>query len=137
TRFQQMKLSVAEKTVQRVPQTVIYAEDYATGALDVRNTIVQRMRQLNRLEFEQLLRPAFRQDEWKLIAVGAVIGGLVGELQVLLMLHGSRHPPSARAGGLGFSRALGGPAEHSAGGGCTRPGHPRADRRAAVQATAF
>jgi uncharacterized membrane protein YheB (UPF0754 family) len=87
TRFQQMKLSVAEKTVQRVPQTVVYAEDYATGALDVRNTIVQRMRQLNRLEFEQLLRPAFRQDEWKLIAVGAVIGGLVGEMQVLLMLH--------------------------------------------------
>jgi uncharacterized membrane protein YheB (UPF0754 family) len=87
TRFQQMKASVAEKTVQRVPQTVRHAEDYATGALDVRNTVVERMRQLNRLEFEQLLRPAFRQDEWKLIAVGAVIGGIVGEMQVLLMLH--------------------------------------------------
>ncbi|MGH3433441.1 MAG: DUF445 domain-containing protein [Thermocrispum sp.] len=87
TRFQHMKVSVAQKTVQRVPQTVVHAEDYATGALDVRNTIVERMRQLSRLEFEQLLRPAFRQDEWKLIAVGAVIGGLVGELQVLLMLH--------------------------------------------------
>jgi hypothetical protein len=36
------------------------------------------------VEFERLLRPAFRQDEWKLIAV---IGGLVGELQVLLLLH--------------------------------------------------
>jgi hypothetical protein len=39
------------------------------------------------LEFEGLLRPAFRQDEWKLIAVGAIIGGLVGELQVLVLLH--------------------------------------------------
>jgi hypothetical protein len=45
------------------------------------------MRRLNALEFEQLLHPAFRQDEWKLIAVGAVIGGLVGELQALLLLH--------------------------------------------------
>jgi uncharacterized membrane protein YheB (UPF0754 family) len=53
----------------------------------VRNTIVERMRQLTPLEFEQLLRPAFRQDEWKLIAVGAIIGGLVGELQVLALLH--------------------------------------------------
>lgn len=86
-KFQELKAVVAQRTVERVPQTVVYAEDYATGALDVRNTIVERMRRLNRLEFENLLRPAFRQDEWKLIAVGAVIGGLVGELQVLLMVH--------------------------------------------------
>lgn len=87
SRFQEMKATVAQKAMARVPDTVHHAEDYAVGALDVRNTIVERMRRLNRFEFEQLLRPAFRQDEWKLIAVGAIIGGLVGELQVLLMLH--------------------------------------------------
>ncbi|MPY79475.1 MAG: DUF445 domain-containing protein [Actinophytocola sp.] len=86
-RFQEMKATVARKAMERVPDTVHHAEDYAVGALDVRNTIVERMRRLNRFDFEQLLRPAFRQDEWKLIAVGAIIGGLVGELQVLLMLH--------------------------------------------------
>lgn len=86
-RFQQMKSMVVQKAVEQVPRTVHHAEDYAVGALDVRNTIVQRMRELNRVQFERLLRPAFRQDEWKLIAVGAIIGGLVGELQVLLMLH--------------------------------------------------
>ncbi len=58
----------------------------ATGALDGRNTIVTKMRQLTPLEFEGIPRPAFKQDEWKLIAVGAVIGGLVGELPVLLLL---------------------------------------------------
>ena len=42
---------------------------------------------LTPIEYEGLLRPAFRQDEWKLIAVGGIIGFLVGELQVLLMLH--------------------------------------------------
>ncbi|HEY2062421.1 MAG TPA: hypothetical protein VGH57_28890 [Amycolatopsis sp.] len=45
------------------------------------------MRRLNALEFEQLLRPAFRQDERKLISVGVVIGGLAGELQALLLPH--------------------------------------------------
>ncbi|WP_394359988.1 DUF445 domain-containing protein [Amycolatopsis sp. SB7-3] len=86
-RFQEMKQTAAAKAATRIPETIRHAESYAVNALDVRNTIVDRMRRLNPLEFEQLLRPAFRQDEWKLIAVGAVIGGLVGELQVLLLLH--------------------------------------------------
>ncbi|WET79067.1 DUF445 family protein [Amycolatopsis sp. QT-25] len=86
-RFQEMKQTAAAKAAARIPETIRHAESYAVDALDVRNTIVDRMRRLNPLEFEQLLRPAFRQDEWKLIAVGAVIGGLVGELQVLLLLH--------------------------------------------------
>ncbi|GAB2957761.1 DUF445 family protein [Amycolatopsis acidiphila] len=86
-RFQEMKQSAAAKAADRVPDTIRYAEDYAVNALDVRNTISERMRRLSPVEFEGLLRPAFRQDEWKLIAVGAVIGGLVGELQVLLLLH--------------------------------------------------
>ena len=85
-RFQEMKQTAAAKAAERVPETIRYAEDYAVNALDVRNTIVDRMKRLSALEFEQLLRPAFRQDEWKLIAVGAVIGGLVGELQVLALL---------------------------------------------------
>ncbi|GAA3556475.1 DUF445 family protein [Amycolatopsis ultiminotia] len=86
-RFQEMKQAAAAKAAERVPETIRHAEHYAVNALDVRNTIVDRMRRLTPLEFEQLLRPAFRQDEWKLIAVGAVIGGLVGELQALLLLH--------------------------------------------------
>jgi uncharacterized membrane protein YheB (UPF0754 family) len=85
-KFQEMKQTAAAKAAERVPETIRYAENYAINALDVRNTIVDRMRRLTALEFEQLLRPAFRQDEWKLIAVGAVIGGLVGELQVLALL---------------------------------------------------
>ncbi|WP_406642847.1 DUF445 domain-containing protein [Amycolatopsis sp. WGS_07] len=85
-RFQEMKQVAAAKAAERVPDTIRHAETYAVNALDVRNTIVDRMRRLSPLEFEQLLRPAFRQDEWKLIAVGAVIGGLVGELQALLLL---------------------------------------------------
>jgi len=45
------------------------------------------MKELSPHEFERLLRPAFEQDEWILIATGAVLGFLVGEGQVLLLEH--------------------------------------------------
>jgi hypothetical protein len=63
-----------------------HVERYAADALDI-NTLTGKMRELIPNEFEALLRPAFQQDEWILIAVGAALGFLVGELQVLLMLH--------------------------------------------------
>ncbi|QHS10322.1 hypothetical protein GT972_09365 [Sinimarinibacterium sp. NLF-5-8] len=44
------------------------------------------MKALSEDEFEGLLRPAFKQDEWILITVGAVLGALVGEMQVQIML---------------------------------------------------
>ncbi|HEY2062423.1 DUF445 domain-containing protein [Amycolatopsis sp. NBC_01480] len=85
--YQEMKKAAAAKAIEYLPETVKYVEGYATDALDIRNTVVTKMRQLTPIEFEGILRPAFKQDEWKLIAVGAIIGGLVGELQVLLLLH--------------------------------------------------
>ena len=33
-----------------------------------------------------MLRPAFKEDEWALIVVGAVLGFMVGEMQILFML---------------------------------------------------
>jgi hypothetical protein len=49
--------------------------------MDIENTL------LSAEEFEGLLRPAFEQDEWILITVGAVLGFLVGELQIFLLEH--------------------------------------------------
>jgi uncharacterized membrane protein YheB (UPF0754 family) len=86
-RYREMKAAAARKAMERVPDTVRYIENYATRALDVQNTIVTGVYELTPTEYEGLLRPAFKQDEWKLIAVGATIGFLVGELQVLLVLH--------------------------------------------------
>ncbi|UJW34703.1 DUF445 domain-containing protein [Saccharothrix sp. AJ9571] len=86
-RLAEMKQAAAERAVRRLPETVRYAEGYLTRAMDVAHMVEERMLNLTPQEYENLLRPAFRQDEWKLIAVGGVIGFLVGELQVLLMLH--------------------------------------------------
>jgi uncharacterized membrane protein YheB (UPF0754 family) len=85
TGYQQLKELIADRVVQRLPATIARLETYADEALDIRNTIVLKMREMSEDDFEQLLRPAFKQDEWKLIAVGAVLGFLVGELQVVLV----------------------------------------------------
>ncbi len=85
-RLREMEHAAAAKALEQLPATARYAEGYLTEAMDVAKMIEQRMLALTPLEFEGLLRPAFRQDEWKLIAVGGAIGFLVGELQVLLML---------------------------------------------------
>jgi uncharacterized membrane protein YheB (UPF0754 family) len=86
-RFTALKKAAADRAVRYLPTTMLTAERYATEALDIRDTITTKMRRLTRTEYEELLRPAFRQDEWKLIAVGAAIGAMIGELQVLLFLH--------------------------------------------------
>ncbi len=86
-RYRQVKEDIAARLIARLPQALRRVERYADGAMDIRNTLVGRMERMTAEQFEGVLRPVFQQDEWKLIAVGAVIGFLVGELQVLLMLH--------------------------------------------------
>ncbi|WP_253864016.1 DUF445 domain-containing protein [Prauserella halophila] len=86
-RIEEMKRSAADKAIARVPETVQHAEGYLTEAMAVAHLVEDRMHKLTPVEYEGLLRPAFRQDEWKLVVVGGLIGGIVGELQVILMLH--------------------------------------------------
>jgi uncharacterized membrane protein YheB (UPF0754 family) len=86
-KFQAMKKMIADKLMERLPETLAHAEKYAADAMDLENTLRAKMQELNEDEFEQLIRPAFQQDEWILIEVGAALGFLVGELQVFVMLH--------------------------------------------------
>ena len=81
-----MKATVAERIVERLPETMKHMEAYAEDAMDVRNTLITRMRQLTPVAFEGMLRPAFKEEEWILILVGAVLGFMVGEMQITFML---------------------------------------------------
>ena len=85
--YHEMKKMVAKKLLERLPDTLMHVERYAGEAMDIRNTLVTKMQQLTPTEFEGLLRPAFQQDEWILIMVGAVLGFMVGEFQVFMMTH--------------------------------------------------
>jgi uncharacterized membrane protein YheB (UPF0754 family) len=85
-RYRQLKEDIAERALAAAPHTMQSAMAYAKEALGIEQTVVEAMRALTPLEFESVLRPAFRQDEWKLILVGGILGAIVGELQVLLLL---------------------------------------------------
>lgn len=58
---------------------------YLDQALDIENTIATRVGNLPPEEFYQLLYPVIEEDEWKLIAVGAVLGLCAGLLQLLVL----------------------------------------------------
>ena len=85
-KYQSLKEQVAVRILAQLPETMKYIESYAEDAMDIRNTLVSRMQDLTPEEFEGMLRPAFKEDEWSLIIVGAVLGFLVGEMQIHLML---------------------------------------------------
>ncbi|MEO8889261.1 MAG: DUF445 domain-containing protein [Jatrophihabitantaceae bacterium] len=86
-RYQRIKNTISEKVIDRLPETMTYVEDYARESIDVRNLLIEKMQQLDELQFEALIRPAFEQDEWILITVGALLGFFMGEAQALVLEH--------------------------------------------------
>jgi uncharacterized membrane protein YheB (UPF0754 family) len=68
-----------------VPETMQEAKDYTAKTLDIENLIVEKMNKLSPDQYESILRPVFKDDEMLMVTLGAVLGFLVGELQVVLV----------------------------------------------------
>ncbi len=84
-RYRELKDTVVNLILERLPETLHEAGDYAASAIDLENTIIEKMNQLTPEEYESILRPVFKDDEPLMITVGAVLGGFVGELQVQMI----------------------------------------------------
>lgn len=84
--YRRIKQDVSARLMTQLPYAMLAIEGYAEKEMDIRQTLVEKLKLMTPEEFEGVLRPVFQQDEWKLIMVGAVLGFLVGELQVHLML---------------------------------------------------
>lgn len=56
---------------------------FAGQSVDLAGELERRMAALDRASYEGVLRPAFQQDEWKLIVAGAVLGAGAGVLQLV------------------------------------------------------
>ncbi|WP_182379488.1 DUF445 domain-containing protein [Nocardioides sp. WS12] len=85
-RYDQMKATVVRRVLTLLPE-MPEVEDYAARVLDVENVLAEKMAQLTTEQFEGIMRPIFKDDEWLMISVGALLGFLVGELQVELVTH--------------------------------------------------
>jgi len=61
-----------------------------TGNTDmIRTQILDNLRDLAPGEFNEVLRPTFKKDEWKLWLAGGVIGTVIGALQFIYLFGGS------------------------------------------------
>lgn len=84
-KFLQMKEDIAQKVLEKIPTVIDASYEYTQEALGMEQTIREEMAKLPPAEFEGVLHPAFEEDEIQLIALGGVLGALVGILQVFTM----------------------------------------------------
>lgn len=85
-----MKRQITDTIIEKMPETSTYIEDYMATRLDLENVMVEKMMVLDSQSFENLLRPAFKDDEWIIVVLGAALGFICGEIQsqlILLLAH--------------------------------------------------
>ncbi|CAB9519987.1 expressed unknown protein [Seminavis robusta] len=80
--FAAMKEAIAQKVMDELPNIIDQCYEYATEALGIEAELRTKMMALSCAEFEGVLHPAFEEDEILLIIVGAVLGAIVGVLQI-------------------------------------------------------
>jgi uncharacterized membrane protein YheB (UPF0754 family) len=85
--YRDLKYTIVERARARLPDVADDLAQYAHETMDTEATVRDAMMRMDDAQYEGLLRPIFKDDEWMIIAVGAVLGFLVGELQVLLLTH--------------------------------------------------
>lgn len=83
--FFKMQELASKRIYENSEKYLLYMHEYADGALNIGEDLKTKMQALSPEEFEGVLRPAYQQDEWKLIVIGAVLGGIAGVLQVVYL----------------------------------------------------
>ena len=83
--WNELKSSVIQRLAEVVPSELDKVQDYAGEALNLQGELEQNLKTLPSRDFEQVLRPVFKEDEATLIAVGAILGAVAGMLQTILL----------------------------------------------------
>jgi len=86
-RYTALRDSVVARAQARLPEAAERLEGYTAEAIDIENTARQSLAALSDEEYEGMLRPVFKDDEWLVVAVGGGLGFIVGEFQVFLLTH--------------------------------------------------
>jgi len=83
--YEEMKRKVVELYVSELPTQIKAMAPYFTAALQLERTLVDGLKALPPSDFEAVLHPVFKEDEWLLILVGGLLGCAVGVFQVLVV----------------------------------------------------
>lgn len=86
--YAKLKEAASEKAIFITPPAFEDPDFNVERAEVVKGLIRERMEALSPQEFQNLLRPAFQEDEMKLILLGAVLGFLAGMAQLFFVFGG-------------------------------------------------
>ena len=81
--YAQLKTDLIDKSIDATMEPINDPELNANRAQKIVGLFTQRIQELTPKEFENLLRPAFREDETTLIVLGAITGALAGLIHLL------------------------------------------------------
>lgn len=77
----EIKSAIVFNMLQELPLKISELYPDIKTMLNIKQTVFDRMSTLPGKKFIDFLRPAFKEDEWKLILAGAVLGGVAGIIQ--------------------------------------------------------
>ena len=84
-----LKYRAADMAVSIAKDELSHNQAFSEGQHEIIERLLRtRMESLSSSEFQEILRPAFKEDEWKLICVGAVLGLAAGFLQLFAVFGG-------------------------------------------------
>lgn len=81
--YRRMRKLVCDTVVREFSDNVKHAYEYMEQAMGIEDQLRRALAALPPAEFEGVLRPAFEEDEIKLILVGGALGAAVGFLQLV------------------------------------------------------
>lgn len=84
--YLQIKSELSIIYLDFLPKAIAQSFEYMDKAIDMENTLDDKMSNLTSSEFEGFLHPVFEEDELKLILIGAVLGLFAGFLQMLFLV---------------------------------------------------
>lgn len=83
--YRAARQQVANEMLVELPRCLKATYSYTEEAMGMDELLETRMSALRTSEYERLLHPAFEEDEWKLIAVGGLLGMAVGFFQLFFV----------------------------------------------------
>ena len=84
--YYEMKEEACRQIFENSDKFLRYSQEYADSALKIEEDLCAKMQALSPEDFEGVLRPAYKQDEWKLVVTGAILGMVAGFLQLHIIV---------------------------------------------------
>jgi uncharacterized membrane protein YheB (UPF0754 family) len=87
TEFERLKEDVVNYSLQILPNHTKEIEQYMNEVMKIEETLSWRLERITPDEFEDIIHPIFKQDEWVLLFVGGFLGVVIGLAQAWVLQH--------------------------------------------------